>query len=105
MDRVEAAKPSRPRFVADDYTLAARAAALDRSNALALATRQGQRRRSTQVVHAQGVEAGFVYGKEMFVEGGGKTERIERPGLPGGNLLEHSVGDGRYQVRRDVDAV
>jgi len=31
--------------------------------------------------------------------------RIERTGLPGGDLLQHSVGDGRYQVRGDVDAI
>jgi len=31
--------------------------------------------------------------------------RIERAGLPCGDLLEYGVGDGRYQVRRNVDAV
>src|SRR6187551_1960206 len=32
-------------------------------------------------------------------------DRLERPGLPDSDLLQHRVGDGRDQVRRDLDAV
>lgn len=37
--------------------------------------------------------------------GPGRFEEDQRAGLLGGNLFKHGVGDGRYQVRRDVDAV
>jgi hypothetical protein len=30
---------------------------------------------------------------------------IEQALLPGGNFLDHGIGDGRYQIRRDVDAI
>jgi hypothetical protein len=34
-----------------------------------------------------------------------RVDRLERPGLPGRDLLQHRIGDGADQVRRDLDAV
>ena len=39
------------------------------------------------------------------VEEDQRIDRLERPVLPFGDLLQDGVGDGRDQVRRDVDAV
>lgn len=39
------------------------------------------------------------------IEEDDRIDRLERPGLPSGNLVQNGVGDSRDQVGRDVDAV
>ena len=39
------------------------------------------------------------------VEEHDRVGRLERPGLPGGDLVDHLVGDGGDEVRGDLDAV
>jgi hypothetical protein len=33
------------------------------------------------------------------------VNRLQRPRLPGRDLLQHGIGDGADQIRRDLDAI